>query len=151
MICEVTGDCPIIDPALVEQVVKTYLINDADYVNNGKYGVPDGMGAQVFSWRTLKTSADMTQDPLDREHVTLHIRRHPELFRPIYLSADKSNHWPELHLTLDEADDYKLLKLIIEQFSDSNPFFSCAEVIQLFRKHPDWVGINKHVTRKGDT
>ena len=108
------------------------------------------MNAQVCSWRSLKQSADMTQDPLDREHVTLHIRKNPQIFRPIYLVADQSNYWPELGLELDEIDDYKLLKLVIEHFGDAHPFFSCAETIDLLRKQPDWLQINRQVVRKGD-
>lgn len=148
VICEVTGDCPIIDPVLVDQVIKTYLVNNADYVNNGKHGVPGGMNVQVFSWSALKKSADMTQDRLDREHVTLHIKRHPEIFQAIYLVADKSNYGPEFDLTLDELNDYNLLNLIIEHFGERH--FGCGDIIQLLQDRPEWVNINKHVVRKGD-
>lgn len=151
VVCEVTGDCPIIDPVLVSQVIETYLINDADYVNNGRYGVPGGMNAQVFSWLALKRSYEMTGESLDREHVTLHIKRHPELFRAIYLVAAKHNRWPELELTLDEQDDYILIKRIIEHFGNDNQFFSCADVINLMQEKPDWLKINAAVQRKGDT
>lgn len=150
VICEVTGDCPIIDPELVEQLIQTFLENDAVYVNNGRHGLPDGMGAQVFYLSALKQSAEMTRDPLDREHVTLHIRRHSELFPSIRLVAPKSLRWPELGLTLDELDDYKLLKRIIEYFGVTNPYFSCAEAIQLLRENAVWLDINQHVKRKGD-
>jgi spore coat polysaccharide biosynthesis protein SpsF len=44
-----------------------------------------------------------------------------------------------------------LLKLIIEYFGGAYPFFSCAEIIDLLRKQPDWLQINRHVLRKGDT
>ena len=53
IICEVTGDCPIIDPQLVEQVIQTYLYSNVAYVDNGRKGLPVGMGAQVFSTSTL--------------------------------------------------------------------------------------------------
>jgi spore coat polysaccharide biosynthesis protein SpsF len=150
VICEVTGDCPIIDPELVEQLIQTFLVNDAVYAGNGRYGLPDGMGAQVFCWSSLNQSAEMTQDPLDREHVTLHIRHHPELFPSINLVAPRSIYWPELGLTLDERDDYLLLKKIIEHFGEAGGHFSCAQVIQLLRENPDWLEINRNVKRKGD-
>ena len=149
VICEVTGDCPIIDPELVEQVIQTFQKNNVAYANNGRHGLPDGMGAQVFHWRTLKQSAEMTQEPLDREHVTLHIKRHPELFPPIYLVPPKSLYWPELGLTLDEREDYELLRRIIEYFGEANPYFDCAQVLQLLRHNPAWIGINQHVVRRG--
>ncbi len=151
VICEITGDCPIIDPEIVEQVIQTFLVNNAVYVNNGKHGgLPGGMNVQVFYLETLKHSAELTQDPKDREHVTLHIKRNSELFPPIYLVAEAKLRWPELELTLDEGDDYELLKRIVEFFGDENPFFSCYDIIQLLQKKTDWIQINQHVNRKGE-
>lgn len=151
IICEVTGDCPIIDVNLVAQVIDTYISNDTLYVNNGKLGLLDGMSCQVFSTKTLEKSASMTREPLDREHVTLHIKRNPALFPPIYIAPLKSHYWPELAVTLDEADDYSLIKSIIESFGEQNPYFNCVDVINLLREHPDWIEINRHVKRKGET
>ncbi len=150
VICEVTGDCPLIDPKLVERLIQTFLASDAVYASNGKYGLPDGMGAQVFCWSALNRSEEMTNAPLDREHVTLHIRNNPELFPPIYLETSELNRWPELGLTLDEYDDYLLLKKIIEFFGETTEHISCGQIIQLLRANPDWVDINRHVKRKGD-
>jgi len=148
IIVEITGDCPIIDPLIVGQTIQMYLYNDCDYVSNGHIrSYPDGMDSQVFSLETLKRSAAMTKDRLDHEHVTLHIRNHPELFRHIYLIAPADQYWPELGLTLDEEKDYKLLKRIIEYFGDEKPYFSCREAIELLKVNPDWVDYNKDVKR----
>ena len=139
VICEVTGDCSIIDGKLIDQLIRTYLLNNVDYVSDGKSGQPIGMSAQVFSLDTLKRSYAMTQDSLDLEHVTLHIRNNPELFSSIYTVAPFHLYWPELMLVLDEKDDYQLLKKIIEHFGDGHPFFSCLDVIELLRENNDWV------------
>lgn len=151
LVCEVTGDCPIIDPELVEQLIQAFIESSAVYANNAQHGLPDGMAAQVFSWSALRRSAEMTQDPLDREHVTLHIKRHPEIFPALIVSTPKSYSWPGLGLTLDERDDYILLKKIIEHFGDSNPIFSCIQVIKLLKDNPSLIAINGHVKRKGNT
>ncbi len=152
VICEVTGDCPIIDPRLVEQVIQTFHKNAKNkvvYVNNGESGIPGGMSTQVFNLSALKQSESMTDAPLDREHVTLHIKRHYDLFPPIYLVAPDSLQWPDLGLTMDEESDYILLKKIVDYFGDEKPYFSCEDVIKLLRKNPDWVAINHDVCRKG--
>lgn len=152
IIVEITGDCPIIDPLIVEQAIQIFLHNDADYVSNAIVrSYPDGMDTQVFRLETLKKSAQMTNSPPDREHVTLHIRRHPEIFRHINLVAPPDLHWPELGLTLDEAKDYEFLKTIIEYFGDANPYFSCREVIRLLKSRPELLEINRDVVRKGST
>jgi spore coat polysaccharide biosynthesis protein SpsF len=152
VVVEITGDCPIIDPQIVEQTIRLFIANQSDYVSNGLIrSYPDGMDTQVLWLETLKRSATMTDDTLDHEHVTLHIRNHPEIFSQLHLVAPPETHWPELGLTLDEVNDYELLKKIIEYFEPTNPLFSCRDVVELLKQRPDWVAINQTVIRKGDT
>jgi spore coat polysaccharide biosynthesis protein SpsF len=152
IIVEITGDCPIIDPEIVEQTIQMFNANSADYVSNAHVrSYPDGMDTQVFRLDTLKRSAAMTDEPLDHEHVTLHIRNHPELFTHVHLVSPPEIYWPELGLTLDENNDYILLKKIIDYFDQTNPLFSCLDVVRLLRQKPDWIGINESVVRKGDS
>lgn len=152
VIVEITGDCPIIDPQIVEQTIRIFKANRADYVSNAHIrSYPDGMDTQVFRLETLKRSAAMTTEPLDHEHVTLHIRNHPELFSHIHLVAPPELDWPELGLTLDEQADYELIKLIIEYFGSDNLLFSCLDTLRLLRSNPMWCDINHGVRRKGDS
>lgn len=151
IICEVTGDCPIVDVNLVDQAIETFLANESvEYLNNGRLGLPDGMGVQVFTTEILSKSEKMTRDPLDREHVTLHIRKNPQIFSAMYLAPPSNLKRPNISVTLDEKSDYHLLKKIVEYFGPTKPLFSCLEVIHLLEKNPEWLEINKHVARKGD-
>ena len=80
IVVEITGDCPVIDPLIVEQTIQMFRHNSCEYASNSLIrSYPDGMDTQVFALETLKRSAALTNDPLDREHVTLHICNHPEL------------------------------------------------------------------------
>lgn len=151
IVVEITGDCPIIDPEVVEQTIRMFKAHHADYVSNAHVrSYPDGMDTQVFTLETLKRSAQMTDDPLDHEHVTLHIRNHPEVFTHVHLVAPPEIHWPELGLTLDERSDYELLKKIIEHFDAHNPLFSCLDAVRFLRRFPEFTEINKDVARKGN-
>jgi spore coat polysaccharide biosynthesis protein SpsF len=152
VVVEITGDCPLIDPDIVEMVIRTFRANDADYVGNSHVrSFPDGMDVQVFRRSTLARSAAMTDAPLDREHVTLHIRNHPESFRPLHIVAPPDLHWPELGLTLDEPGDYELMRRVIEKLEPADPTFRCGEVLRLLRANPGWLELNRAVLRKGDT
>ena len=152
VVVEITGDCPVIDPEIVEQVVRMFGVNQADYVSNSHIrSYPDGMDVQVFSLDALKRSAAMTDDVLDHEHVTLHLRNNPQIFSQLHLVAPPALDWPQLGLTLDEPRDYELLKKIIEYFEPVNPLFGCGDVIELLKSKPDWVAVNQAVLRKGDT
>ena len=152
VVVEITGDCPIIDPELIEQTVRMYFAHNVEYVSNCHIrSYPVGMDTQVFALSTLKRSLKMTEDPLDHEHVTLHIRNHPEVFSTIHLVAPPEIHWPELGLTLDEQEDYGLLKLIIEHFGEENPLFTCLDAVRLLKARPEWVAVNQMIKRKGDS
>lgn len=152
VVVEITGDCPIIDPVIVDQTIRMFTNNDCEYATNAHIrSYPDGMDTQVYFLSVLERSAQLTDDPLDHEHVTLHIRNHPELFKTLHLVAPLDQCWPELSLTLDELADYELIKKIIEYFGTENELFTCREAIELLRRNPQWVEVNRHVRRKGDT
>ena len=152
LVVEITGDCPLVDPQIVEQVIRMFHAHQAAYVSNAHVrSFPDGMDVQVFRLDTLRASAAMTDDPLDHEHVTLHIRNHPELFPPVHLVAPPEQHWPELGVTLDDPRDYALITRIMEHFGDGHARASCLDIVRLLRAYPEWVAINQDVTRKGDT
>ena len=109
------------------------------------------MDTQVFSTSALKESARLTDDPFDREHVSLHMVKHPVWFPHLVLVAPTSMTWPELGLTLDEPSDYDLLKAIIETLEPESPLFGLREVLDLLGAHPELVAVNSNVTRKGAT
>ncbi len=151
IIVEITADCPVIDPAIIEQTIRLYLLNPGDYASNCHLrSYPIGMDTQVFSRDVLKKAYSMTQDPLDYEHVNRYIQLHPEIFRQVYLPAPPDLHWPELRLTLDEKSDYLMLRNIIEYFGPGRSCFGCGEILALLRDvKPEWLEINRHVRQNG--
>ncbi len=149
VVVEITGDCPLIDPDLIEQTIRVFMRNNAVYCANSVISsYPDGMDTQVFTLEALKRSAEMTDDPLDREHVSRFMVNHPDLFPHVYLVAPPSLSWPGLGLTLDETADYELIRRLMEHFGEHNRLFGCREIIQVLRENPDWLKLNDGVPRK---
>lgn len=137
VLVEITGDCPIIDADTIEQLIWNYFTNDVDYAS--MRGFPDGMGAQVYALSVLEKSCGMTDDPLDREHVTRHIRNSPDLFSPLTLVAPPELYWPDLRLTLDEQADFEVIDHLIKHFGPDNRCFSLREAIEILTANPDWI------------
>ncbi|MEO8021570.1 glycosyltransferase family protein [Polaromonas sp.] len=149
VVVEITGDCPIIDPDLVEQTIRVFKHHQVAYCANSFFSsYPDGMDTQVITLDALKKSFSMTDDPLDREHVSRHIVNNPQLFPHAYLVAPPSLHWPGLGLTLDEPADYELIRTLIENLGKENPLFGCGDVIRFLRVNPELLGVNDMVKRK---
>ena len=149
LIVEITGDCPLIDPQIISLAIETYKNNNVDYVSNAHIrSYPDGMDVQVYKTEVLQFSQSLTNNPLDKEHVTRHIRNNPEIFSKIDLIAPKEIFWPELGLTLDYIEDFNLIKEIIIHFnSKGNPNFSCLDIVNLIKEKIELFKINKDMQR----
>lgn len=81
-IVRVTGDCPLIDPAIITKHINTCLLNRHDYVSNVQESirtVQDGLDCEIFTMDLLRRANDKATDPQDREHVTTWIRRQADI------------------------------------------------------------------------
>lgn len=149
LIVEVTGDCPLVDWGILDQLVTIYNGGRYDYVSNTQRRTyPRGLDVQVFSTATLEDVARRTADPVDHEHVSLFIYEHPELYRLRNLESDIDERWWDLRLTLDTQEDYTLIKRVFEGLYPENPAFRTAEILALLAARPEWLAINSHIEQK---
>ncbi|MBM09935.1 MAG: spore coat biosynthesis protein F [Magnetovibrio sp.] len=148
VIVETTGDCPLIDPSLIDLCINSFLDTDVDYVSNILHRTfPVGMDIQVFSTDVLADVAKRTSEPDDREHVSLYIYRHPEIYTLKNIPASDEFARADLSLTLDTQADFDLLRIIFEKLYPVNPLFGLSEIIALIESNPDLTKINSHVRR----
>ncbi len=150
VIVEVTGDCTLLDPEIIDMGIETFLQNDCDVVTTVRRETfPQGMDVQVFRFRDLDAVARTVTDPAVREHVSLYFYEHPERYRIIHLFAPERWQAPELRLMLDYPED---LKLITEIYRRLEPVhgdaFGLEEIMSLLRKEPSLAEINRHCTAK---
>lgn len=147
IIVEITGDCPLMDPALVDRGIEEFFSRDADYSSNVDPATyPRGFDVQVFPTSVLADVASRTQDPIDRTHVSYYIYTHKDLYRCRNWEAMPDEHDPDGRVTLDEEADYQTLQEIAGSFQDDLFAFSACDVVKYLREHPDVA--NKHVVQK---
>ncbi|MDZ8065608.1 MAG: glycosyltransferase family protein [Nostoc sp. DedQUE08] len=149
VVVRVTSDCPLIDPQVIDKVIQFYINYkyEYDYVSNSlERSYPRGMDTEVFSFLALHQAFVEATAQSDREHVTPFIYMHPERYRlaqVVYSENESSHRW-----TVDTADDFELIKRIIEALYPEIPKFTLEDCLDLLRKYPDWSRINAHVEQK---
>jgi spore coat polysaccharide biosynthesis protein SpsF len=149
VIVELTGDCPLLDPVLVSDTIRHYREARVDYVSNGlKPGYPMGMGSQVFSTAVLKDVAARTNDPVDHEHVSLYIYRHPEIYTLSGVEAPAAHSRPQMRLTLDTKEDLAVIRAVFAALRPGRRDFSLAEIIAFMDANPEIAAINAQVAQK---
>ena len=149
IIVELTGDCPVIDPAVIAKVVEAYKVSGVDYCSNIlERGYPIGMDVQVFPTAVLKDAYGRTADPVDREHVSLFIYRHPELYSLRNVEPESHQVLPNLRLTLDTPEDLRLLRVVYESLLPESPEFTLDDILELLKVRPDLMDLNAHVQHR---
>ncbi|MEK9725447.1 MAG: glycosyltransferase family protein [Rhodospirillaceae bacterium] len=149
VIVEMTGDCPLIDPALVEACIQGYLAAGVDYVSNVlERTYPRGMDTQVFATDVLADVADRTDDPEDREHVSIFIYRNPQIYSLKNMPGPPELTDPGLGLTLDTPEDLDLIRRVFDALYPANPDFTLADILALLKNDPSLAELNAHVRRK---
>ena len=148
LIVRITGDCPLIDPAIVDLVIKEAINYKVDYASNvQKRSFPRGYDVEVLTNEALQKIHGITKDPDDREHVSLYIRRNPDLFKIKNILAPDSKYHPKWRVCVDTKEDFQLVKKIFQTYRKKD-LIQYDDVISFFVKHPDIIKINKHIKQK---
>jgi len=149
IVVEITGDCPLIDHRHIDRVIELFYSGSYDYASNAiERSFPVGFDVEVFPLKVLEKVDKITNDPIDRVHVSYYIYSHPEEFRLVNWKAEGDMFWPELGITLDEKEDYELINRICEELLPKDGDFSAEKIITLLKNKPELVEINKKVRRK---
>ena len=134
IIVRITGDCPLVDPDIVDECVKRFKSLKVDYFSNiSPASFPDGLDTEVFSFNTLEQANNNAFSTYDREHVTTFIRN-SELFAKDVLQNETD--YSDLRWSVDESEDLKVITKVFNHFAP-DIFFSWKEVLELANLKPD--------------
>lgn len=140
---EITGDCPLVAPSLVDDAVREFLetANSHAYVSNSdpQRSVPAGLDVQVFGAESLYTLARESSCPEEREHVSLGFYRpeNADRWRPRFIVHADCTGGSDLLATLDYWEDYCLIRELHEELSSQTPNYSAREVVDWLHRHPE--------------
>ncbi len=145
IIIRVTGDCPLIDIKYIDKLLKIFLKNNYDYLNNLDLNyLPDGFHCEIFNFDSLKKANKLAKTKFDKEHVTSFLWSNPKLFSIHRFTGKKlKNHSKKIRLTLDYKSDYILIKKIFEQLYKKNKYFTLREITNLLKEKKSFLKINQ--------
>jgi glutamate-1-semialdehyde 2,1-aminomutase len=143
-VVRITGDCPLIDPMIVDETIAMFLDSDVDYVSNTSPPTyPDGLDTEVFTFQALETAWHQAKTPQEREHVTPFIREYGKFSKAnlVYGEDLSEERW-----TVDEPEDFEVVQKVFEYFQPRINF-NWLEVLDLSKKHPEGFMANRHIVR----
>lgn len=144
-----TGDCPLIDPSIVDGVVNGLITHRVDYASNvDPPTFPDGLDVEAFTAGALSTAMQLAKRPAEREHVTLWMRSEDAAFKRWNLRApcDMSS----LRLTVDYPDDLMVIQTLSASLAE--PLLAdLYECLRILGRQPELLAANPHARNEGLT
>jgi glutamate-1-semialdehyde 2,1-aminomutase len=148
-VVRITGDCPLVDAGIVDQVVNLHQIQKNDYTSNvNPPTFPDGLDVEVFQFTALEKAWQNATQESQREHVTSYLRQKSDFIKGNLTASEdfSSERW-----TVDEPEDFELISRIFESFTRGY-FFEWCDVLRLKNENPKLFNLNKdHLRNEGAT
>lgn len=158
IIVEITGDCPLMDPEVMDSVIEEYIENypEYDYVTNIGYvenevrEIPIGMDIRVFTFKDLKYISEITDDPEDREHVSLYFFRTGKNKYKLFniKTPDKWKRDYSVRLALDTKEDFQFIEKIYTELNKINKEFGLEDILNFLDENKELLKINSEVIQK---
>ncbi len=171
VVVRITADCPVIDPALVDDVVNTLIGNSGignwefDFAANRlpppwNRTYPIGLDTEVCTFAALERAWREAKEPQHREHVM------PYFYESVELSAvsrqlsegvsprgfriallNHTTDFGDYRWTVDTPEDLEFMRQVYSRF-DGRDDFTWKEVLDLVHNEPQLMGINANVKHK---
>jgi len=143
-ILRITGDCPLIDPIVIDSIISSYYCGAYDlYGLSGDF--PDGLDCTVIAREALDRAWREAVLDSEREHVCPYIEKNKDIFKVGGL--EMFSQLGSVRLTLDEEADYLLLEEIFNNLGHIRPIFRTHDVLDFLRKNPDLAELNTYIPR----
>mgnify|MGYP000069994851 CR=1 FL=1 len=142
VIIRITGDCPLMDPMLVDQCVRRFKQEQVDYFSNASpMTYPDGLDIEVMTFDSIKRANRVASSEFDREHVTPYIRNSDDFSKGSmsYTEDLSSQRW-----SIDEPEDLIVISNVFKHFAP-DIFFDWQDVLELKDRNPELFMANKNI------
>lgn len=137
VIVRLTGDCPFIDPAVIDDVVALRKNDNVDYASNiDPPTFADGLDVECFTRDALLRADGEATDARFREHVTLWMREGDSGLSRANLTATEP--FDDVRITVDYEDDLKLVRGIAKALEGNAADASYADILKVLEDRPDF-------------
>ncbi|MFZ3263888.1 MAG: aminotransferase class III-fold pyridoxal phosphate-dependent enzyme [Terriglobales bacterium] len=142
-VVRITADCPLIDPEVMDRVVRRFQRGDLDYASNAMVRTyPDGLDTEIFSFSALERAWHEATRTSEREHVTPYLRSNK--FRTANVESDSASLYQHYRWTVDEAEDLEFIRAVYHALREKDNF-GMKDVLELIEKNPGLEKMNSEI------
>ncbi len=132
-----TGDNPLVSAELAALNLREHEKRRADLSRFA--GGPLGTGVEVVEAKALHTSCGESHDPYEHENITTYILRNKHKFSVHELKCPRNCSLAQARVTLDTADDFKIIETIYNALYSGKPIETKELVLWLKTNQELWL------------
>lgn len=140
-----TADNPFVDPIYIDKLYKYHCDNNYDFTKIN--GLPFGVFSYALSLNAMIHACDI-KDETDTEVWHGYFMETNHFNWGVLQVDDNSVYWPDLRLTVDTKEDFKLITSIFKELNKHGKVFSLENIVKLCREHPSLPLINSDIKQK---
>ena len=145
-VIRITADCPVFDAKILDDAIEK-LKPQTDYMAALSETLADGLDLEIMRFETLKRAWSEAQLASEREHVTMYIKNHKDLFQIQNYESTLGNLHEE-RWTIDEPEDYLFIKNIYEHFEVvGKEDFDSRDILKYLNDNPKVREMNRGFIR----
>lgn len=154
IVVRIWGDCPFMDPAVIDLTVNRLTDQQLDYCatfSPARRTFPGGMDLEVYRTDTLGRIRAESEDPFYREFPADYLHANSGEFRIGSVNADVD--YSKFNLTVDYMEDLQLARTIhdrLEQPLVSDKVIDFRSVIQLVDQDPELLALDQGRSRNAE-
>ena len=144
-IVRITGDCPLVDPEIVDRMVRFWRANyqNFDLVTNVfPPTFPDGLDVEILPTPTLKKIDSEVKDSRYREWLTCYIMENYSKFRIYNFQSPFGSSLKNMRWTVDYPEDLAFVREIFKNLGKRGEIFTTADILNLLKEKPKISDIN---------
>jgi len=138
-IVRITGDCPLIDPDIIDHSIEAFRSSSCDYMVNTvpveTSHFPDGSDVEVFSFAALERAYRECEGSHYREHVTFYFWREDNGFKVGQLQQRED--WSGYRLTVDYPEDLEVVKYVLTELQKHSQRGTLAEIVSILVRNKE--------------
>ncbi len=149
-IVRLTADCPLLDPYVVDQTVRRFYADGADFAANRlpppfKRTFPIGLDTEVCSFAALERAWKEADQKYQREHVMPYVYDEEGRFKVVVVNNPED--FGDQRWTVDTPEDLEFVRQVVAGFGHFDDF-NWMDVLALLDRNPALLEINAQIAHK---
>lgn len=143
IIVRVWGDCPLVDPFLIDEGVEEFKKQKADYLSNflPEKSYPHGLEFEIYSIHILEEITLNTKDNFFKEFPFEFVRENSHRFKTVSLK-NAEDLYDLANFTVDYPQDREVMSKILQHFAQKKPVFGFTDVVKYCKENKKIISKN---------